>query len=58
MRMRAQRQVTIPVPRPALLAAAHYAPLPVPAHLAGVAAAAGKFLFDAFSHENALPELS
>jgi hypothetical protein len=42
----------------ALLAAAHYAPLPIPAHLAGGAAAAGKFLFDAFSHENALPEFS
>jgi hypothetical protein len=30
-RMRAQRQVTISVPRPALPAAARYAPLPVPA---------------------------
>jgi hypothetical protein len=51
----AQRQATISLPRPALLAAAHYAPLPVPAHLAG---AAGNVLFDAFSHENALPEFS
>src|ERR1700758_4612440 len=47
----AQRQVVILPPHPTLPAASPYAPLPPPAP-------AGSFLFDAFSFENAWPELA